>query len=330
MSQVFLAGDRVYKLKKPVRFPYFDFSTLARREAACRAELKLNRRLAPDTYRDVVPLVAFARRVSPSAARRRGRRWRGRRLARGDESSRRDTDARPRDRGWASASLAARPPGGRSCAVLSPRQRRASSRPLCTPAELWRSLAYNRRILLDPRFNFHAGSVRLHRRHAAPFPDRTGRSFWPSACERAAHRRWARRPAPRTYLPRRSRSHYRLSGVQYAPAHGRSVRRNRVPLRRMRAARRAPGPANICAAASCTRCTTADFRGAFRLLSLPSGDAAGAPCRRTLVGAQSAHAGKMGAAGAHLSAACGGGRGAARKKPQSMIRKSGNRFSGER
>ena len=38
MSQVFLAGDRAYKLKKPVRFPYLDFSTLARREAACRAE----------------------------------------------------------------------------------------------------------------------------------------------------------------------------------------------------------------------------------------------------------------------------------------------------
>ena len=60
MSQVFLAGDRVYKLKKPVRFPYLDFSTLARREAACRAELELNRRLAPDVYRDVVPLVRSA------------------------------------------------------------------------------------------------------------------------------------------------------------------------------------------------------------------------------------------------------------------------------
>ncbi|HWE20371.1 MAG TPA: hypothetical protein VG758_24870, partial [Hyphomicrobiaceae bacterium] len=35
MSYVFLAGDRVYKLKKPVRFPYLDFSTLERREAAC-------------------------------------------------------------------------------------------------------------------------------------------------------------------------------------------------------------------------------------------------------------------------------------------------------
>lgn len=57
MSLVFLAGDRVFKLKKPVRFAYLDFSTLARREAACRAELKLNRRLAGGVYEKVVPLV---------------------------------------------------------------------------------------------------------------------------------------------------------------------------------------------------------------------------------------------------------------------------------
>src|SRR5208282_2770723 len=57
MSWVFLAGDRVYKLKKPVRFPYLDFSSLARRETACRAELRLNRALAPDIYLDVLPLV---------------------------------------------------------------------------------------------------------------------------------------------------------------------------------------------------------------------------------------------------------------------------------
>ncbi len=60
MSWVFLADDTVYKLKKPVHFPYLDFSTLARREAACRAELELNRRLAPDIYLDVVPLVSSA------------------------------------------------------------------------------------------------------------------------------------------------------------------------------------------------------------------------------------------------------------------------------
>jgi aminoglycoside phosphotransferase family enzyme len=57
MSWVFMAGDRVYKLKKPVRFAYLDFSTLERRAAACRAEYLLNRRLAPDTYLGVVPLT---------------------------------------------------------------------------------------------------------------------------------------------------------------------------------------------------------------------------------------------------------------------------------
>src|SRR6516164_5657280 len=57
MSFVFIVDDRAYKLKKPVRFPYLDFSTLARRESACRAELALNRRLAPDVYLAVEPLI---------------------------------------------------------------------------------------------------------------------------------------------------------------------------------------------------------------------------------------------------------------------------------
>jgi aminoglycoside phosphotransferase family enzyme len=61
MSWVFLAGDKVYKLKKPVRFPYLDFSTLKRREAACRAEYGLNRRLAPDVYIGVAPLTFSGR-----------------------------------------------------------------------------------------------------------------------------------------------------------------------------------------------------------------------------------------------------------------------------
>ncbi|HET7679773.1 MAG TPA: hypothetical protein VFK79_06515 [Xanthobacteraceae bacterium] len=60
MSWVFLAGDTVYKLKKPVRFSYLNFSTLERRRAACQAELRLNRRLAPDVYLDVVPLTLSA------------------------------------------------------------------------------------------------------------------------------------------------------------------------------------------------------------------------------------------------------------------------------
>jgi uncharacterized protein len=47
---IFLAGDRAYKLKRAVRYPYFDFSTLARRKAVCEAELALNRRTAPKMY----------------------------------------------------------------------------------------------------------------------------------------------------------------------------------------------------------------------------------------------------------------------------------------
>ncbi len=58
MSFVFLAGEKAYKLKKAVRLPYLDFSTLAKREQACRLELSLNRRLAPGIYFAVSPLRA--------------------------------------------------------------------------------------------------------------------------------------------------------------------------------------------------------------------------------------------------------------------------------
>lgn len=53
---VFLAGSRALKLKKPVRQASMDYRALGGRERACRAELKLNRRLAPDVYLRVVPL----------------------------------------------------------------------------------------------------------------------------------------------------------------------------------------------------------------------------------------------------------------------------------
>jgi len=58
MSWVFLAGDLALKLKKPVRLPYLDFSTLAKRRIACIAEVALNRRLAPDVYLDAIPLCS--------------------------------------------------------------------------------------------------------------------------------------------------------------------------------------------------------------------------------------------------------------------------------
>src|SRR5262245_55255184 len=60
ISVVFLADKHAYKLKKPARYDFLDFSTLALREAACRDELRLNRRLAADVYLDVVPVVRRA------------------------------------------------------------------------------------------------------------------------------------------------------------------------------------------------------------------------------------------------------------------------------
>lgn len=60
MSWVFLTGRRAFKLKKPVRLPYVDYRTLERRRRACENELRLGRRLAPDVYEAVVPLVAGA------------------------------------------------------------------------------------------------------------------------------------------------------------------------------------------------------------------------------------------------------------------------------
>ena len=57
---VVLAGDRAWKLKRAVRFPYMDFSTLDRRREACRGEVALNARLAPSLYLGAVPVVAGA------------------------------------------------------------------------------------------------------------------------------------------------------------------------------------------------------------------------------------------------------------------------------
>jgi aminoglycoside phosphotransferase family enzyme/predicted kinase len=54
---VFLTGERAYKLKRAVRFPYMDYSTVERRRAMCEAELTLNRRTAPMLYEAVMPVT---------------------------------------------------------------------------------------------------------------------------------------------------------------------------------------------------------------------------------------------------------------------------------
>ena len=57
ISWVFLVGDHAYKLKKPVRNEFLDYSTLEKRKHFCEEELRLDRRYAADLYLDVVPIT---------------------------------------------------------------------------------------------------------------------------------------------------------------------------------------------------------------------------------------------------------------------------------
>lgn len=167
MSWVFLVGDRVYKLKKPVRFPYLDFSSLARREAACRAELRLNRTLAPDIYLDVLPLVDTGKGFSFGGAGVPVD-WLVA-MKRLDESDM--LDCLIAEQRVDAVKLE------RLVAVLALFYRRATPVLLSPAIHLvdWkRSLAYNRRILLDPRFGIPAGLVRRIDHAQRRFLDRHG------------------------------------------------------------------------------------------------------------------------------------------------------------
>jgi len=57
MSFIFLTGEYVYKVKKPVNLGYLDYTTLKKRHFFCDQELELNRRLCPGAYLAVVPIV---------------------------------------------------------------------------------------------------------------------------------------------------------------------------------------------------------------------------------------------------------------------------------
>jgi aminoglycoside phosphotransferase family enzyme/predicted kinase len=60
VSWVFLAGERVVKVKRPVVYPFVDFRDLASRHRSCVDEVRLNRRLTDGVYLDVVPIVQTA------------------------------------------------------------------------------------------------------------------------------------------------------------------------------------------------------------------------------------------------------------------------------
>src|SRR5215472_12084628 len=54
---VFLAGNRALKVKRAVRYPFLDFSSLDKRKAACEVELAINRKFAPQLYRRLMPIT---------------------------------------------------------------------------------------------------------------------------------------------------------------------------------------------------------------------------------------------------------------------------------
>jgi aminoglycoside phosphotransferase family enzyme/predicted kinase len=56
-ASVFLEGTRALKIKRAVRFPFLDYSTLEKRKAACDEEIRINRPFAPQIYRRVVPIT---------------------------------------------------------------------------------------------------------------------------------------------------------------------------------------------------------------------------------------------------------------------------------
>ncbi|MBB2175603.1 hypothetical protein HLH21_06615 [Gluconacetobacter johannae] len=167
MSWVFLAGPRVYKLKKPVRFPYLDFSTLDRRADACRTEDRLNRRLAPDVYLGVVPLVEGASGLAIGGA--------------GQVVDWLVVMRRLDDAGFLQSALLAHAVQSsqldRLAAVLASFYAHAPPLSVRGPAAAlrvsWRrALSHNRRVLLDPRFHLPRGLVARVDRIQTRFLDR--------------------------------------------------------------------------------------------------------------------------------------------------------------
>jgi len=67
MSFVFLTGDYVFKVKKPVNLGFLDYTTLEKRRFFCHQELELNRRLCPGTYLAVVPITTPLQGAKPQS-----------------------------------------------------------------------------------------------------------------------------------------------------------------------------------------------------------------------------------------------------------------------
>lgn len=64
-SWVVLQGDRALKIKKPVKFPFLDYSTRQARLEACREEVRVNEELAPDIYVGIRAIMGGRPHVGP-------------------------------------------------------------------------------------------------------------------------------------------------------------------------------------------------------------------------------------------------------------------------
>ena len=166
MSWLFFVDQHVLKLKKPVRYPFLDFSTLAARAFYCREELHLNSRLAPGVYLGLLALQyadgGFA--LVPEAQLPASGQtvdwlvWM-RRLP-----EQRMLDRLIAERDVAPADMAA------LASVLAAFYRRVSAVDVAAPeylARFQRELAADREVLLRPQFELHDVSPALARMDAA-------------------------------------------------------------------------------------------------------------------------------------------------------------------
>ncbi len=220
MSWVFLTDRQAWKLKKPVRTTWLDFTTAAARRRNCEAELRLNRRLATDVYLEIVPLALDD----------------GGRLRLGDGGGvidwlvrmRRLPAARMLDRLIArgEAHDGGHPPRRRAAGPVLPRQRAGGADRARVPRRVRRG--QRREPARAPRAGVRAAGAAGRRRLRAP-----GRAAALAAGTvrraraRRAHRRGARRPAARARLRRGRAADHRLPGVLARAAHARRRRRAR-------------------------------------------------------------------------------------------------------
>ena len=60
-SVIFLAGENAYKVKRAIKLPFLDYSTLQKRKHFCEREFSINHRLSPQLYKGVIAITRAER-----------------------------------------------------------------------------------------------------------------------------------------------------------------------------------------------------------------------------------------------------------------------------